>query len=60
MFRLMRDGSYNPDLPAIDRVVQLSETVAAEPQTAGVDTSVADACDSDSESSAVNQAWVRT
>ena len=51
MFRLMRDGTYNPDLPAIDRVVQLSETVAEEPQTAGVDTSVADACDSDSESS---------
>ena len=58
MFRLMRDGSYNPDLPAIDRVVQLSETVAGEPQTAGVDTSVADACDSDSESSVASDCGV--
>eukprot|EP00435_Cladocopium_sp_Y103_P007309 s357_g2.t1 len=31
MFRLMRDQQFDPDLPAIDRVVQLSEGNAEEP-----------------------------
>ena len=31
MFRSMRDGSFDPDLPAIDRVVQHSECLHAEP-----------------------------
>ena len=31
MFKCMRDGSFDPDLPAIDRVVQCSEISSAEP-----------------------------
>eukprot|EP00435_Cladocopium_sp_Y103_P018414 s804_g4.t1 len=50
MFRLMRDKSFDPDLPAIDRVVQLSDETA-EDTSHEVAVDINDsACHSDSES----------
>lgn len=55
MYRLIRSGTFNPDLPAVDRVVQGAQTVEAAEEGAPVDTGPNDAIDiSDSESSAAS------
>ena len=55
MFRLMRDGSFDPDLPAIQRVVQLSEEPHPSHGTEVVADSDVQPVESDSDSSVASE-----
>ena len=55
MFRLMRDGSFDPDLPAINRVVQLSDVPVESMLSEVADQSSDVALVSDSESSVASE-----
>ena len=55
MFRLMRDGSFDPDLPAINRVVQLSDVPVESMLSDVADQSSDVAVVSDSESSVASE-----
>lgn len=58
MFRSMRDGSYNPDMTAIERVVQLSEPSNDEQQVSAEADLFQGAVDSDSESSVASECGI--
>eukprot|EP00435_Cladocopium_sp_Y103_P048014 s290_g14.t1 len=58
MFRCIRDGSFNPDLSAIDRLVQLSEGLPEEQTATGVDHAGTLQIDSDSDSSVASECGV--
>eukprot|EP00435_Cladocopium_sp_Y103_P057704 s2501_g20.t1 len=55
MFKCIRDGSFNPDLSAIERVVQLSESASVDPVIHNSGKSEVVECDSDSESSVASE-----
>ena len=55
MFRSMRDGTYNPDMPAVERVVQLSDPSNDEQHAPAADDLFQGGADSDSESSVASE-----